>query len=87
VGVTFVRNGQKHFVAARKEVILSAGAIGTPQILMLSGIGPTEHLQSLGVTEVPSSVKAFLHFDVFFPRLHRFCLLKNATKRQIRFGL
>lgn len=49
-GVTVVQGLLKFNVYARREVILSAGAIGTPQILMLSGIGPADHLQSMGIT-------------------------------------
>lgn len=48
-GVEFVKNGRKHFVRARKEVILSAGAINSPQLLMLSGVGPQNHLKSLNI--------------------------------------
>ncbi|GLZ38917.1 GMC family oxidoreductase N-terminal domain-containing protein [Actinokineospora sp. NBRC 105648] len=39
-------------VRARKEVILSAGSVGSPHVLMLSGIGPSEHLSDLGLPTV-----------------------------------
>lgn len=39
-------------IAARREVILSAGAIGSPQLLMLSGIGDPDHLRSVGIEPV-----------------------------------
>jgi len=52
VGVEFIKDGQLQQVRARREVILSAGAYGSPQILMLSGIGPTEELQKHGIEVV-----------------------------------
>ena len=45
-------NGNTVTVSAAKEVILSAGAIGSPHLLMLSGIGPAEHLEEMGVPVV-----------------------------------
>ena len=55
-GVTYSKNGQLRSVAARREVIVSCGAIKSPQLLMLSGIGPAEHLKEIGqpvVTPLP----------------------------------
>nr|NVI72507.1 putative glucose dehydrogenase [Cucujiformia] len=49
IGVEFVRYGRKQVVLARKEVILSAGAINSPQILMLSGIGPKRELDKFNI--------------------------------------
>ncbi|XP_064464788.1 glucose dehydrogenase [FAD, quinone]-like isoform X2 [Ornithodoros turicata] len=45
IGVEYVKGGLPRYAKARREVILCAGAIGTPQLLMLSGIGPTDELQ------------------------------------------
>ncbi|KAJ8315326.1 hypothetical protein KUTeg_007476 [Tegillarca granosa] len=49
IGIEAIRSGRKVKVLANKEVILSAGAINTPQILMLSGVGPKDHLTELGI--------------------------------------
>jgi len=52
IGVEIVRGGEKAFVRARREVILSGGAINSPQLLMLSGIGPGAHLSEFGIPVV-----------------------------------
>jgi choline dehydrogenase len=49
------RRGGEQVARANREVILSAGAIGSPQLLMLSGVGPADHLRTLGI-EVTSDV-------------------------------
>lgn len=45
IGVDYYKKGNKYTVLARKEVILSAGAINSPKLLMLSGIGPMDELK------------------------------------------
>ena len=49
-GVEFFRNNTLTQVRARKEVIISAGAIGSPHLLMLSGIGPRRQLETFDVS-------------------------------------
>jgi choline dehydrogenase len=49
VGVEYMRHGRLEQVRAEREVILSAGAYHSPQLLMLSGVGPSEALAPLGM--------------------------------------
>jgi choline dehydrogenase len=48
-GVEVVAAGKRRIIRAEREVVLSAGAYGSAQLLMLSGIGPADHLRSLGI--------------------------------------
>ena len=53
IGVQFSDKKNNHVEAySSKEVILSAGAIGSPQLLMLSGIGPNDHLKQLNINTI-----------------------------------
>ncbi|XP_026754849.1 glucose dehydrogenase [FAD, quinone]-like [Galleria mellonella] len=49
IGVELEKHNIKHKILANKEVIVTAGAINSPQLLMLSGIGPKDHLESLNI--------------------------------------
>lgn len=65
-GVSFNHYGQQKFVKTRREVILSAGAVSSPQILMLSGIGPSAHLHSLGIPVVQVRNHLNCYFKICF---------------------
>ncbi|CAG9861358.1 unnamed protein product [Phyllotreta striolata] len=72
-GVLFTKNGKLYRAKANKEVILSAGAVSSPQLLMLSGIGPRAHLQSNNIPVVEDlKVGSSL-------RDHVFCALQFST--------
>ena len=51
-GITVHRDGQEETLFARSEIILAAGAYGSPQILMLSGIGPADELARFGIQTI-----------------------------------
>lgn len=75
-GVQFKSGKDLKKVKASKEVIISAGSINSPQLLMLSGIGPREHLEEIGIkpiNDLPVGQNLqdhFVHFGVVFS-LHK----------------
>ncbi|TXH04552.1 MAG: choline dehydrogenase [Nevskiaceae bacterium] len=68
VGVRYSKKGQLHDVRAAREVILSGGAINSPQLLLLSGVGPAEEIRPHGIElvhELPGVGKNLQdHLDV-----------------------
>jgi choline dehydrogenase len=52
VGVAYVREGEELVARAEAEVVLAGGAVNSPQLLMLSGIGPADHLRQHGIDVV-----------------------------------
>ena len=77
VGVAYARGGREVKVRAEREVLLSGGAINSPQLLMLSGIGPADHLRQHGITvnldapQVGQNLQD--HLDI--------CTLQHSTQR------
>ena len=61
VGVDVERRGTKEFLRAEREVVLSAGALNTPQLLMLSGVGPADHLADHRITTVVDNPNVGAH--------------------------
>ncbi len=84
-GATFLRDGVETRVRARREVMLCAGAINSPQLLQVSGIGPAAHLRSIGVPVVAdiAGVGANLSDHYFVPvsMRARDCLTINQLRR------
>ncbi|PSN57087.1 Glucose dehydrogenase [FAD, quinone] [Blattella germanica] len=97
-GVEFIRNGKHQVVLAKREVILSAGALGSPHLLMLSGVGPAGHLQEKNIRVVHDSpgvgqnlqdhiAIGGLTFLVDYPitvNLDRVCNLNSALRYAVR---
>lgn len=56
IGVEFFHGGRTQMARAGREVIMSAGSVNTPQILQLSGVGPTKALAQLGISVVHDNI-------------------------------
>jgi choline dehydrogenase len=86
--VEFEEEGALQRAAASKEIVVCAGALESPKILMLSGVGPSEHLRSFGIPvvadrpsignglhdhpNVPVFFKTSMEIDCFYPQLYSF---------------
>ncbi|KAI1301452.1 Glucose dehydrogenase -like protein [Halotydeus destructor] len=70
IGVNFERFGKMETILTRREVILSAGAVNSPQVLMLSGIGPAGHLKSLGIPVIADLPVGLNLQDHIYPTIH-----------------
>lgn len=76
-GVLFTKNNSTYRANITKEVIVSAGAIQSPQLLMLSGIGPKEHLQRMNISLIKDlDVGSTL-------REHVFCGVQFSSKLDV----
>lgn len=82
-GVHYRKNGVDHNVFAQKEVILTAGAIGSPQLLLLSGVGPRAEIEKHGIPlihDLPGVGENLQdHLDI-----HITCLDKTHTSFSFR---
>ncbi|XP_038210981.1 glucose dehydrogenase [FAD, quinone]-like [Zerene cesonia] len=79
-GIEFIKNGTKISIRASKEIILSAGAINSPKLLMQSGIGPRDYLEYLNIDvlyDLPVGGNFQDHLSVCLPVIR---LARTATK-------
>ncbi|XP_017015931.2 glucose dehydrogenase [FAD, quinone] [Drosophila takahashii] len=68
-----IGEGKSQKILARKEVILSAGAINTPQLLMLSGVGPSKHLREMGIKPLADLAVGYNLQDHIAPAVSFLC--------------
>lgn len=96
-GVKYRKNGKVETATAAREVILSAGAFGSPQLLMLSGIGPAAELRSNGIeplidlpgvgANLVDHPSQWLHFTTVTPTFLDELRMDRATGSVLRWAL
>lgn len=97
VGVEYIQSGQSLTAMAEREVLVAGGVYGSPQLLMLSGVGPADHLASVGIKpliDLPGVGKNLIEHPFFFagwnvrPGVFRSELrVDRATTWVIKWGL
>ena len=63
VGVEYIRDGKREQARATREIVVSSGVIDSPKLLMLSGIGPADHLKTHGIAVIADVPGVGLHFQ------------------------
>ncbi|XP_015786601.2 glucose dehydrogenase [FAD, quinone]-like [Tetranychus urticae] len=86
IGVQFDRFSLPRVVYARREIILSAGSINSPQLLMLSGVGPKEQLESLEIPVISDLPVGENLQDHIYPGGIHFTITEKASLLQRRIG-
>ena len=93
-GVAFIRKGRMHEVRAERDIVLSAGAFNSPQILMLSGIGPANELKTHDIPlvyDLPGVGKNLQDHPILYPKYrskHRDSPIRyQRLDRKARVGL
>ncbi|MEZ4287676.1 MAG: GMC family oxidoreductase [Polyangiales bacterium] len=95
IGVQIDRGGEHSIIRANAEVVLCAGALETPKLLMLSGVGPADHLRDFDIKlvldqptiganlhdhpNVPVFFKSNHEIDCFYPQLYSFYRTNTET--------
>ncbi|WP_205693925.1 GMC family oxidoreductase [Croceicoccus ponticola] len=93
-GVHVLEHGKPRHIAARREIVVSGGAFGTPHMLQLSGIGPAKHVRQMGIEPVLDQPHVGAHLlDHFYASLMFRCTeaitineLANSRVRQAIAG-
>lgn len=86
IGIEYMRGGQSHTVHADREVILSGGAYNSPQLLMLSGIGPADDIKAHGIAPIHDlpGVGRNLQEHACIP-MRRLCRVPTGFDARLRF--
>jgi choline dehydrogenase len=84
IAVRFQRAGRTRSVRARREIVLCAGAINTPQLLQLSGVGPGDQLRALGIPVVLDSPAVGRHLQDHLCIDHLYRARQPTLNEQLR---
>ncbi len=87
VGVEFETRGRRETARAGREVIVSGGAYGSPQLLLLSGIGPAEHLRDMGVDVVKDMPGVGSNLQDHFNTFCTYKISRNLSLNALQYSL